>query len=177
MPTAVRSKNKTGSVIEQPSFTVGTLAARTSLFVDGPAVTRGGKILSSTIHGSLHGGTAGDPPLLLGLVRGDMVQAEVEAYLELDGPGSPELVSEGEIATRGRLIRRLAVLSPDPGSSRNTISEDNKSMKGLAFSETGEGNKGGWQWFVYNISAAKAFTTGSFCELQVSNFVEWNPSG
>ncbi len=172
-----KKANQTGSVIEQPSFTIGTLAARTSLFVDGPAVTRGGKMLSSSIHGSLHGGTAGDPPLLLCLVRGDMTQAEAEAYLELDGPGSPELISESEVATRGRLIRRLAVLSPDPGSSRNVISLTNHSMKGLKFSETGEGAKGGWQWFVYNISAAKAYTTGAFCEVQVSNFIEWNPSG
>ncbi len=170
-------KKQTGSVIEQPSFTVGTLAARTSLFVDGPAVTRGGRLLSASIHGAFRGGTAGDPSLLLCLVRGDMTQAEAEAYLELDGPGTPELISENEIASRGRLIRRIAVVSPEPGSAARVISIDNMSMKGLSFSESGEGAKGGWQWFVYNFSAAGAFTTGSFFEMQVSLFVEWNPSG
>ncbi len=172
-----KAKQQTGSVIEQPTFTIGTLAARTSIFVDGPAITRGGKMLSSSIHGALRAGTSGDPSLLLGLVKGDMTQAEVEAYLELDGPGTPELVSENEVASRGRFIRRLAIISPDPSNPCSVLSMDSHSMKGLKFSESGEGAKGGWQWFVYNISAAGAFTTGGFFEMQVSNFVEWNPSG
>ncbi len=177
MPQATTSKRDTGSVIEQVTFSIATLAARTGLVVPSPQLTRGGKLLSSSIHGGIHAGTLGDPPLIWGVAAGDLTLAELEAFLELDGPTSPALIAESEIASRGRVIRSLGTMDPSPGSAGSIVKIDNASMKGLEFSETGEGSAGGWDWWVYNPSAATAFTTGAIVSLQMRNFVEWNPSG
>ncbi len=177
MPTQRTSKKNTGSVIEQPSFTIATLAARTGMIVNGPAVTRGGRMLSSSIQGGFHGGTAGNPPLMWGVMNGEFTLAELEAFLELNGPNSPVLKAENEVASRGAFIRTLGVVSPDPGSAKGIVDLMNIPLKGLKFSESGEGGDPGWDWWVYNVSAAKAFDTGGFFEIQCRNFVEWNPSG
>ncbi len=174
---ATTSKNETGSVIEQVSFTIGTLAALTGLIIPGPVVTRGGKLLSTSLSGGHQGGTLGDPKLTWGVMNADFTLAELEAFLELDGPLSPELKVESEISSRGKYIRTLGVIDPSPGSARSCIYMDNVSLKGLKFSESGEGSSAGWDWWVYNTSAATPMTTGGFVEFQARDFVEWNPSG
>lgn len=163
--------------MEQITFTIATLAARTGLVVPSPQVTRGGKLLSSSIHGGIHGGTLGDPPLIWGVASADLALAELEAFLELDGPLSPALIAEGEIASRGKWIRSLGTLDPSPGSAGAMVALDNIAQKGLRFPEVGEGSAGGWDWWVYNPSVATPFTSGALVSLQIRNFVEWNPSG
>lgn len=178
MPASKRTSNKkTGSVVEQVTFTISTLAARTGLVVPSPQVTRGGRLLSSSIHGGIHGGTLGDPQLVWGVSSADLSLAELEAFLELDGPLSPALIAEGEIASRGKYIRSIGTMDPSPGSAGSVVSLENHSQKGLAFPEVGEGSAGGWDWWVYNPAAATAFTAGAIVDLQIRNFVEWNPSG
>ncbi len=176
MPTRTSNKN-TGSVVEQPNFVVGTLAARTGITVAGPIVTRGGKLLSSTISGGVHGGTLGDPILTWGIMNGDFTLAELEAFLELDGPLTPDDKISQEIASRGRFIRSLGTLDPSPGSASATVFLDNVSLKGLEFSEVGESSLAGWDWWIYNPSSTTAFTTGAEVVFQARNFVSWNPSG
>ncbi len=164
-------------MIEQVSFTVGTLAALVGLIVAGPAVTRGGRLLSTNLAGGHRGGTAGDPKLLFGIMNGDFSLGELDEFLQLDGPTSPNLKTESEIASRGRYIRSLGVIDPSPGSSASVIWFDNVSLKGLEFSESGEGSSPGWDWWIFNISQTTAMTTGGLVEFQARNFVEWNPSG
>ncbi len=175
--SSTNTKRDTGSVLEQPRITIGTLAARTGITVAGPVVTRGGRLLSSSIHGGINGGTLGDPHLIWGAMVGDLSLAELEAFLELDGPLTPNNIPDVEIASRGRVIRSIGTLDPSPGSARSVIDMDNHSQKGLKFSEAGEGSQGGWDWWVYNISDTTPMTTGSEVVFQARNFVEWNPSG
>ncbi len=177
MPTVSTPKRETGSVIEQISQAIGTLAARTGLVVPSPQVTRGGKLLSSSIHGGILGGTLGNPPLIWGVAASDLTLAELEAFLELDGPLSPTLIAESEVASRGKFIRSIGTMDPSPGSGMAMVALDNQSMKGLRFPEVGEGSAGGWDWWFYNPSSTTAFDTGARVELQIRNFVEWNPSG
>ncbi len=164
-------------MIEQLLFTVATLAARTGLVVAGPQVTRGGRLLSSTIQSGHRGKTLGDPKLVWGIANADFTLAELETFFELDGPLNPELKVEAEIASRGKFIRTLGVLDPSPGSAKSAIDLMNTPLKGLAFSEAGESSAAGWDWWIYNISSGSPMTTGGFVELQCRNFVEWNPSG
>jgi len=177
MPKTSTKKKDTGSVIEQPRITIGTLAARTGATVAGPVLTRGGRLLSSSIHGGINGGTLGDPQLIWGTMVGDLTLAELEAFLELDGPLTPNDISAVEISSRGRVIRSHGTLDPSPGSAKSVIDMDNISQKGLQFSEAGEGSQGGWDWWVYNISDTTPMTTGAEVVFQARNFVEWNPSG
>lgn len=134
-------------------------------------------MLSTTLQGGFSGGTLGDPNIAWGIMNGDFTLAELEAFLELDGPLSPALIAESEIASRGRIIRTLGAANPSPGSAKATVDMMNVSLKGLAFSESGEGGDPGWDWWIYNTSSANAFTTGSEFALQARHFIEWNPSG
>ncbi len=133
--------------------------------------------MSSSIHGGIHGGTLGDPQLIWGVAASDLTLAELTAFLDLDGPTSPALIAESEIASRGKVIRSIGTMDPSPGSAGSMVALDNVSQKGLRFPETGEGSAGGWDWWVFNPAAATAFTTGAIVDLQIRNFVEWNPSG
>ncbi len=177
MPKQQTSKNNTGSVIEQPRITVSTLAARTGITVAGPVVTRGGRLLSSTIQGGINAGTAGDPHLIWGIMAGDFSLAELEEFLELDGPLTPDDKVAMERASRGRYIRSLGCLDPTPGSAKSTIDLDNVPLKGLRFAEAGESSPAGWDWWIYNISDTTAMTTGAEVVFQARNFVDWNLSG
>ncbi len=134
-------------------------------------------MLSSSLHGGLNAGTAGDPHILFGVMNADLSLAELEEFLELDGPLTPNDIPGMERASRGRVIRSIGTLDPSPGSAKATIDLQNYPLKGLEFSEAGEADSGGWDWWVYNISDTTAMTTGAEVVFQARNFVEWNPSG
>ncbi len=110
-------------------------------------------------------------------MAGDFTLAELEEFLELDGPLTPNDKIGMERASRGRFIRSLGTLDPTPGSAKSSIALENVSCKGLKFSEAGEAGQGGWDWWVYNISDTTPMTTGAEVVFQARNFVEWNPSG
>ncbi len=167
MPTAAK---EVGSVINKSSITLTTLAKNTGILSQAPDVTRGGKMLSYSANGGLNGFTSGDGPLLWGVCSSDLSLAELEAYLELEGPLSPSDLTGSEIASRGKNIRILGTLT----FQRDAIELKNHKMSGLKFSEAGE-TTGGWSTFVYNLGAA--LTTGAILEILERVFVEWNPSG
>ncbi len=134
-------------------------------------------MLSSTIAGGIDGGAASNPALAWGVMNGDLSLVELEAFLELDGPITPVLKPESEIASRGRYIRSLGTISLDTSNPNSQVFLENVPLKGLEFSESGEGANPGWDWWVYNTSSAAPLTTGATLSLQCRNFVEWNPSG
>ncbi len=164
------TKQETGSVINKSSITIATLAKNTGIISASPALTRGGKMLSYSANGGLNGATLGDGPLIFGVMSGDLTLAELEAYLELEGPLTPADVTASEVASRGKRIRVLGTLS----ASNPEVALDNRKMSGLRFAEAAE-TTNAWNTWVYNPGAA--FTTGATLELVERVFVEWNPSG
>ncbi len=154
--------------MDKASITLGTLAANTGIISDGPAMTRGGGIISSTFLGGLRGHTEGEGPVIWGLVRGDLTLAELEEFLELEGPGSPADIVGSERASRGRFIRLMGTLGP--GVAECGVDLRNTKMSGFRWAEGDE--EGGWATFVYNLGAA--LTTGSFFEVLAKHFVRWN---
>ncbi len=173
MPHQKKSTQQTGSIIEQVDLGAGTLATKTGVIVNGPAVTRGGKFLSTSIRGALRGLTAEEGPILYGIMNADFSLAELEEYLELAGPLTPNDKVSSERASRGQFIRVLGVAGPS--LDQTTIRHVNHKMSGLKFAETGE-STGGWEWWIYNLGAA-TLTTGSVLSLFCQHFVAWNPSG
>ncbi len=165
-------KPETGSVLDQSAIALGTLAAGALLSSSGPAMTRGGKIISATLQGGLRGITEGEGPIMWGIAQADLSDAEIEEFLELEGPLAPSQVTESEIASRGRRIRVLGTVGI--GHSSCVINMHNHKMSGLRFSEASE-TTNGWKWWVYNLGAA--LTTGSTLELFAKLFTQWNPSG
>lgn len=157
-------------MINKTSITLGTLAKNTGIISASPALTRGGKVLSYSGQGGLNAFTEGDGPLIWGIMSSDLSLAELESYLELEGPLSPSDITAMEIASRGRFIRVLGALS-----ARNPeVDLQNHKMSGLKFSEASETTTA-WSTWVYNPSAA--LTTGAILEIVERLFVAWNPSG
>ena len=159
--------------MESNTTALGTLATKTGILSVGPAMTRGGKCLSVRTGQAIHGLTAGDGPHDLYIMNTDLSLGEVEAYIELSGPLSPNLKVENEIASRGKYVRKVGMLTPVGDGTVAVLSVIDKSMAGLRFSESGEG--AGWTWLLYNIG--RAMTTGSSWSMTSAMFVEWNPSG
>ncbi len=164
------TNQETGSVINKSSITLGTLAKNTGILSVSPDLTRGGRMLSYSASGGLNGFTSGEGPLLWGVCSSDLSLAELEAYLELEGPLSPADLVGMEVASRGKNIRILGTLT----TQRDWIELMNHKMSGLKFSEAGE-TTGGWNTFVYNLGTA--LTTGTILEILERVFVAWNPSG
>ncbi len=150
---------------------MGTLALLTGIVKDGPAMTRGGKLLSVRGSISMHTLTSGDGPFLVGFADKSLSLVQLEEYLELNGPVTPDVVASREIASRGSMIRTLDVLQPAGDGSTASIYLDNRSLKGLKFSE----ESAGWNGWIYNLG--KAMSTGAIWNIACQFFVEFNPSG
>ncbi len=148
-----------------------TLATTTVLQKAGPVMTRGGKLLSVRGSYSIHTLSAGNGPFLYGIADKSLSGAQLKAYLELDGPVTPDVVASREIASRGNMIRTLGTLVPQGDGTVCGAYLDNRSLKGLKFSE----ESAGWNLWVYNLGAA--LTTGAIWISALQFFAEFNPSG
>lgn len=166
----------TGSVINDvDEQDLLTLANATAFIANGLAMTRGGTLLSIRGSFSLHTLAAGDGPHLCGIMNGDLTLSQLEEYLELDGPLSPSLVTESEVASRGKMIRTLGVLQPRGNGTVASFFLDNVGLSGLRFPEATEVLANSWTWWVYNLG--KAMTTACLWSVKAQLFVKFNPSG
>ncbi len=118
-------------------------------------MTRGGKLLSVRGLTAIRALTAGDGPFLFGIAEKGVSLAQLEAYLELNGPVSPDVVANVEIASRGKLIRTLGQIETQGVGTIAAMYLDNVSLKGLRFSE----ENAGWSLWLYN--SGVAMTTGA----------------
>ncbi len=134
-------------------------------------MTRGGRLLSVRGSANIRGLTAGDGPLLYGMCAKNISLSELQAFLDQDGPVSPDETDKSEIATRGRDIRTIGILQPEGDGTTASLYMDNRSLSGLVFTE----ESAGWRYWVYNLGAA--MTTGATLINAVQFFVEFNPSG
>lgn len=150
---------------------LGTLAAKALVSVAGSTMTRGGTALSVRGPVTIHSLTAGDGPFLLGQYNADLSDAEVEAYIEQNGPTHPDDTIEVAIADRGRKIRFLGMLVPSGNGTICAKYLADEALKGLRFSE----EAGGWKFFLYN--TGKAMTTGATWIMHPKTFVRWNQGG
>ncbi len=148
-----------------------TLGALTGILEGGPVMTRGGKLLSVRGSVAIRTLTSGDGPFMVGVAEKGLSLAQLEAYLELNGPVTPDEVANREIASRGSLIRTLGVLNHAGPGTYQSIFFDNVSLKGLKFSEENTG----WNVWLYNLG--QAMTTGATMVNALQYFVEFNPSG
>ncbi len=159
------------SVNDVSSNSVGTLANAAALEISGPAMTRGGRLLSIKGLAAIQALTAGDGPFLFGIMQQGVSTTFLKEYLEIDGPLSPDAVVPAEQSSRGAIIRVIGALIPSGDGTVAASFMNNISMKGLRFTEEGLG----WAWWLYNLG--KAATTGATFQVASQCFVEFNPSG
>ncbi len=150
-----------------------TLALNAALAFTTNAPTRGGSCISISVQASILAMTAGDGPHALYLKKTDVSRAEFEAYIELNGPLSPEDTTASEVATRGARIRYIDMLLPCGNGTVSALSVKNMAMSGLRWSETSEG--GGLNFALYNLG--QSMSTGSSFNVTAQLFVRWNRSG
>ncbi len=134
-------------------------------------MTRGGAVLSSRGFTAISDLTAGDGPFALYLVDKRLSLGQFEAYLEANGPVSPDVTAQAELATRGKYVRTIGMVVPSGDGTQASLAWPDMSHKGLRYSE----ENAGWQHILYNMG--KALTTGSTWFLKSTQFVRWNPSG
>ncbi len=166
----------TGTVVQSsPASALLTLANTTAFITNGLALTRGCSLLSVSGSLNVHSLTAGDGPFLTGLMHGDLTLAELEEYLELNGPLTPADITGSEIASRGKRIRILGVLEPEAGGLTASMALKDISLRGLVAPEADESQANSWTLWIYNLG--KALTTGSLWGKTLVFFVRWNKSG
>ncbi len=134
-------------------------------------MTRGGALISGQMAFIAHGVTAGDGPLLVGLANKSLDLAQLEEFLEVQGPVEPTAVPQTERAMRGKLVRKLGLMTPRGNGTVLDLFVDNRSLSGLRFNE----ESAGWNYFVYNLG--RAMTTGATWQVQADLFLRWTKSG
>ena len=168
-----KSKDNTGTVIRIASGALLTLALNTGTGFSTHTSTRGGSLISTTVQAAVTSLTPGDGPFALYIKSNDLSSAEFEAYLELNGPVSPDDTTADEVSTRGRKARYIGLIVPFGNGGVAALDVKNMAMSGLRFTESGEG--GGLNYFLYNLG--RDLTTGSSFNLTAQDFVRWNRSG
>ncbi len=159
------------TVSESVSVSLSTLGILVALLRAGATMTRGGKLLSTRGIVAVRDLTASDGPFMFGIMDKSIDLAQLTAYLENDGPVSPNEVAKREIASRGAQIRTLGRLEPSGSGTSCVTYLNNVSLSGLKFSEEGAG----WTYWIYNVGPA--MTTGATFVVALQHFVEFNPSG
>ncbi len=155
----------------QVGVALSTLAADTGILLAGPTMLRGGRLISVRGMTNIRSLTAGDGPLMFGISDKALSLTELEEYLELDGPVSPNVRTPSEIASRGAIVRTLGMIEPQGVGTTGGLYLNNVSLSGLKISE----EAAGWNYWVYN--AGKTMTTGATWVCSFQFFVEFNPSG
>ncbi len=166
-----KSDEMKGSILDIASAALGTLAVDTGQLLASPVMTRGGSMISTQLSATVTVLTPGDGPFLFGIANKSLSLAELEEYLEANGPVEPTVIPQAEQVTRGKLIRTLGLIVPSGDGTVSALFVDNRSLSGLRWNE----ESAGWNYWVYN--RGRALTTGAILRVWSSFFVRWNKSG
>ncbi len=158
-------------MVHSQSTALLTLANKTAILTAGPTMTRGGQLLSMRAAIALSGLTAGDGPFMIGIMSKQLDLTQLEAYLEIGGPVSPDETANAELASRGAHVRNYGMLIPSGNGTVGGLYLDNRSMSGLRWTE----ETAGWNHWLYNMGPA--LTTGATVVYTYAAFVRWNKSG
>lgn len=154
--------------VEQATLTIGTLASKTAVLQASPVtMTASGVIVAGKVYAVLDGVTAGDCGVLFGLMSDSYSQANLEEFLELNGPANPSADVNAAIAERGRGIIILGLLNPAP-TPGNGVGHEFVLPKPLTFTDDSQG----WDWWAYNLSG-QAYAAGMTVEILANLTLRW----
>ncbi len=151
------------------STSPGTLVTLTNLDLQTLALTHDATLLSLRGVVAFANVTVGDGPWLMLIRSADLSSAELEEYLELQGPLSPADIVGRERASRGKFLRTLGVCVPSAAGTLAVLEWNNMSLSGLRIPE----DAGGYVISLYNMG--NTMTTGSSARIQSSVFLRWAP--
>ncbi len=154
-------------MLQQATLALATLAASTGLLVGALVTTHDLRLLSMRLFAGIGDLTAGDGPWAFGVMPADLTLAELEEYLENNGPLTPTDTVGVERASRGKLIRTLGVIVPRGDGTTASLELNNVSLAGLKVGE----DAGGITAWVYNLG--RAMSTGASLRMLAQYFIEW----
>ncbi len=166
-------KGGTGVIIREDStVTLGTLAGKTGILISSAQIEEDFRMLKSIIAAHIDGLTAGDGPLSLYQVNGELFLAECEEAIEMDGPVDRNDRLNTERAER--YVKLVGWFVPDgqgtsailvgPGGSVGAPAEVKPRW---TFS-----NPEAWDYMIYNESAGN-LTTGASVFLKATHYGVW----
>ncbi len=169
-------KDGKGAILkDSPSQPLLTLAASTGIIlaggnVIGAALLERFRIIKSEISARVTAATfaAGDGPIALYMVDGDLSLAEFEASIELAGPVGPNDTVIADLAERWSMrIGEIPFIGENegPGSLLNRGIPIEKVIR-WTFARAK-----GWNWIAYN--EGTALTTGATIEVRAKHFGVW----
>ncbi len=148
-------------VIDLVAQTLGALATLTGLVGSGPAITQNFAAIMWQGGVGLTGWTTGEGPLLYGIMDADLSLAELEEYLELNGPIRANQVPQSEKAKRP--VQVIGIV----GGPGDPVWHPKVQTRLPAFREDV-----GWAFWVYNMGPA-ALSTGSTFTWLGTMFGRW----
>ena len=158
------------SIVQVANIALGTLGGETALLRAGPSMTRGGKLVSGTFAVAIAALTAGDGPFMFGVADKRLSLAQLTAYLEANGPVSPDSLTAMEATSRGKYVRPIGIVNPEAGGTTASLFVKDRSLSGLRFTE----ENAGWNYYLYNIG--RAVTTGATWTTWSALYAKFNPS-
>ncbi len=159
------------TVTENTTLTLSTLAQFGVVSVAGPVMTRGGRLISTTTAIAWLDRDALDGPILIGICGRELLDAELVTYLTTQGPTFPGDNTPRESASRGRFVRKLALLATPDSAEHYGILLKNEPLRGLPWSQQTQG----WRWWAFNQGAT--LVSGSTVQFTSDHFVSWAKEG
>ncbi len=105
---------------------------------------------------------------MYGVMSSDLTLAELEEWLETDGPLNPSDIVGQERASRGRFIRILGSMHNSGNGLMAVDFIKNESLGGLKIGE----DAGGYTYWIYNLDAT--LTTGATWRIATQTFARWD---
>jgi len=157
---------------EALTITLGALVLEDVVGTGGQAMAQNGYCTSTTILARIDGLTAGEGGgLMLGVADGQLSAAEVEEYIEAQGPAFENQTDQSEKTKR--MVRIVGQIGPEESDIPPTLTGRakfwDKYPTRMSFSED---KAAMFFWFVYNRSAA-TITTGATVKLTLLHNIRW----
>ncbi len=169
IPNTRRDNANNETIVWSSGAALGTLATNAAIQLAGPVLTHDARLISLTGLSAVDALTAGEGNFMWGISSADLSQAELEAYLENNGPLTPSDIVGKEISTRGRFVRVLGKLTPQGNGQQAADFMKNVSLSGLKIAE----DAGGFDFWIYNLGTA--LTTGATFRVAMQVFAKWLP--
>lgn len=166
-----RRDDKLVSIVGTISNTLGALASGDASSIAGPVFTHPVHLIKGDFFAAWQALAAdAEGPLLVGIAHASMTAAEIEEYLEITGPLSPEDNAAMEKASRGKFIRILGIIGQETDRASG---EPFREFRDVKLNLSIRDDDKGFVWWTYNMDHSNPLTTGSEISVNYEILGRW----